>query len=117
MNILLWILQGLLGAMFITAGIMKSTQPKEKLARLNWTARYSPGMIKFIGVSELLAGLGLILPWATGFAVILTPVAAGALALIMIMAALDHLKNDEKKEVMVNVIIFVLAVIVAFGRF
>lgn len=117
MNLFLWILQGLLGAMFIMAGIMKSTQPKEKLSKMAWTGRYAPGTIKFIGVAELLAGIGLIVPWATGIVPLLTPVAAGGIALIMILAAIDHLKSNEKKEVIINVIILLLAACIAFGRY
>jgi len=116
-DIILWVLQVLLGAMFIFAGLMKATQSKEKLARMAWTHRYEHGTIKFIGIAEALAGIGLIAPWATGFVPVLTPIAAGGIALIMILAAMDHIKYNEKKEVMVNIVIFLLAVFVAFGRY
>jgi hypothetical protein len=74
MNVFLWIVQAVLAAMFVLAGIMKSTQPKEKLApKLPWVQDFSAGTVRFIGVAELLGGLGLILPAATGIAPILTP--------------------------------------------
>jgi uncharacterized membrane protein len=116
MNIALWIVQGLLGAMFVLAGAMKATQAKEKLAKMAWTARWSASTIKFIGVSELLIGLGLILPQATGILPVLTPVAAIALGLVMVLAAVDHARSKEMKEVVVNVVILGLAAFVAYGR-
>ncbi|MEU7871810.1 DoxX family protein [Dactylosporangium sp. NPDC049140] len=67
MNVTLWIVQILLGAAFVLAGVMKSTQPKEKLQpNLPWVEDLSPGTVRFIGVAELLGGLGLILPAASG---------------------------------------------------
>ena len=116
MNTALWIVQGLLSAMFVMAGVMKSTQPKEKLAKMAWTARQTSGMIKFIGVSELLIGLGLILPQLTGILPILTPIAAIALCLIMVLAAVDHYKSKEMKEIGFNVFVIALAAFVAYGR-
>jgi uncharacterized membrane protein YphA (DoxX/SURF4 family) len=118
MNIFLWILQGLLGAMFIAAGAMKAAQPKEKLAAtMTWVNRRSANTVKFIGVVELLGGLGLILPWATGIAEILTPLAAVGIAVIMLLAIGDHVRAKEFRNVPVNVIIGAVAVVVAVGRF
>jgi len=117
MNIALWIVQGLLAAMFVMAGLMKLFQSKEKLARLAWTARQSVGMIKFIGLSEFLIGLGLILPQLTRILLILTPIAAIALCLIMVLAAIDHFKNKEMKEIGINLFVMALAAFVVYGRF
>lgn len=59
----------MLAAMFVMAGVMKSTQPKAKLVgRLPWTADFSQGTVRFIGVVEFAAALGLVLPAATGIA-------------------------------------------------
>lgn len=117
MNTALWIVQGLLCALFIMAGLMKLTQPKEKLAKMAWTTRQTAGMIKFIGASELLIGFGLILPHLTNILPILTPIAAVATCLIMLLAAADHYKAKETKEVGTNIFILVLAAFVAYGRF
>lgn len=118
MNIVLWVLQGLLGAAFIAAGLMKSIQPKEKLpANMTWTSRYGPGTIKFIGVTELLGGLGLILPWATGIAPVLTPIAAVGLLVIMLLAVADHVRAKEYSVLPVNLVLGALALIIAIGRF
>ena len=118
MNIVLWILQGLLGAAFIAAGLMKATQPKEKLpANMTWTQRYSAGTIKFIGVTEVLGGLGLILPWATDIAPVLTPIAAVGLLVIMLLAIADHVRAKEYSVIPFNLVLGALALVIAIGRF
>ncbi|GAA2364760.1 DoxX family protein [Dactylosporangium salmoneum] len=118
MNIVLWVLQIVLGAAFLMAGVMKTTQPKEKLAgNMTWVNRRSAGTVKFIGAMELLGGLGLILPWATDIAPILTPLAAVGLAVIMVLAIADHVRAKEYNVILINVILGAIAVIIAVGRF
>ncbi|MDI1459527.1 DoxX family protein [Catellatospora sp. KI3] len=119
MNIALWIVQILLGLAFLAAGLLKATQPKEALRakNLNWVDDYSAGMVKLIGVSEILGGIGLIAPWATGIAPVLTPIAAVALAAVMVGAALAHLRRKEYPAIVFNIVLAALAVFVAVGRF
>ena len=94
MNIFLWILQIVLAGMFAFAGVLKATQPKEKLlANMPWVEDFSPNTVKFIGVMELLAAVGLILPAATGIAPVLTPLAASGLAVLMVLAATTHARR------------------------
>src|SRR3954470_11180342 len=84
MNGIRWIVQAILAVAFVLAGVMKSTQPKEKLQpNLPWVEDFSLGTVRLIGVAELLGGLGLILPAALDIAPILTPIAASCLALVM----------------------------------
>ena len=116
MNVFLWIVQAVLAAMFAMAGLMKSTQPKEKLApRLPWVEDFSAATVRFIGVVELLGAIGLILPAATGIAPILTPVAATGLALIMVLAAATHIRRKEPSGVAFNAVLFALAVVRRLG--
>jgi uncharacterized membrane protein len=118
MNTALWIAQGLFGAMFIMAGLMKSTQPKEKLAQnMPWVNDYSAAQVKMIGISELLGGIGLILPWYLGIASILTPIAASALALVMVLAAVYHFRHKEYPGIGVNFFLLVGVLFIAWGRF
>jgi uncharacterized membrane protein len=118
MNVVLWIVQGLLAAGFGMAGVMKSTQPKEKLVdRLPWVEDFSPATVRFIGIVELAAALGLILPAVTGIAPILTPLAAAGLAVVMVLAAITHVRRKEPSGIAVNAVFFALAVFVAWGRF
>jgi uncharacterized membrane protein YphA (DoxX/SURF4 family) len=118
MNIALWIIQVVLAGAFAFAGVMKATQPKEKLAaRMGWVEDFSGGTVRFIGVMELLAAIGLILPAVTGIAPILTPLAASGLVIMMVLAAITHARRKEPQIIGANVVLLVLAAIVAWGRF
>jgi hypothetical protein len=118
MNTALWIAQGVLGAMMIMAGMMKSIQSKEKLApKLPWVNDYSAGTVKFVGVSELLGGIGLIVPWYTGILPILTPIAAVGIGVIMILAAVYHFNKKEYPGIGINMFLLAIAAFIAWGRF
>ena len=103
--------------MFIMAGVMKTFQYEKAKASLPWVKEYSKGFVAFIGLAELLGGLGLILPFATGVAPFLTPAAAIGLAAIMLLAAVFHARRKEYSGIGMNVILLALAVFVAIGRF
>ena len=118
MNVALWIIQIVLAAAFLIAGTTKVLTPKEKLReRMAWVDDFSQTSVRLIGSAEILGALGLILPAATGIAPILTPIAAVGLINIMIGAAITHVRRQEPAIVPVNVVLLVLAAIVAWGRF
>ena len=119
MNVALWIIAGLLAAAFLGAGLMKVSRPKEKLAAsgMKWTDDFGSGTVKLIGTLEILGAVGLILPGALGIAPVLVPLAAVGLALIMVGAAITHWRRGERQMIVGNVILFVLAALVAGGRF
>jgi predicted tellurium resistance membrane protein TerC len=118
MNVFLWILQIVLAAMFAMAGVTKATQPKEKLAaRLPWVEDFSAGTVRFIGVVELLAAIGLVVPAATGILPVLTPLAATGLAIVMVLAMNTHRRRREPGAVAFNAVLFAVAVVIAWGRF
>src|SRR5262245_47509899 len=118
MNVVLWIVQVLLAVAFAGAGFLKTTQPKEKLQpRMAYVEDFSAGTVKLIGTSELLAAVGLILPWLTGIAPVLTPLAASGLVLLMILAIATHVRRKEYPAILFNVILGALALFVALGRF
>jgi uncharacterized membrane protein YphA (DoxX/SURF4 family) len=118
MNVLLWILAGLLAVAFLGAGLTKLTQPKEKLAaRMAWVEDFSPGLIRTIGALEVLAAIGLILPAALDVVPVLVPLAAVGLAALMIGAAVTHARRREPQLIVVNVVLLVFAVVVLWGRF
>ncbi len=74
MNIVLWVVQVLLGLAFIAAGSLKVSQPADKLKKnMNWVEDVTPTSVKGIGVLEILGGLGLILPAVTHILPWLTP--------------------------------------------
>jgi hypothetical protein len=118
MNTALWIAQILLALAFGAAGVIKATQPHEKLvASMGWAGDYSPGFVKFVGVVEVLAALGLILPAVTGVAPILTPIAASGLAVAQAGAIAVHVRRKEPQFIIGNLVLIALAVFVAWGRF
>ncbi|ROO84809.1 DoxX-like protein [Actinocorallia herbida] len=119
MNIALWIVAGLLAAAFLGAGAMKSLQPKEKLAAsgLGWVEDYSAVAVKAIGVIEVLAAIGLILPALVDVAPILVPLAAAGLAVTMVGAIVVHVRRKENQALPVNAVLLLLSVFVAWGRF
>lgn len=120
MNIVLWILATVLALLFLAAGGMKLAQPKEKLVaspNMAWAEAFSPGTLKVIGALEVLAAIGLILPAALGIVPLLTPLAATGLVLLMVGAAITHARRKESSTIVMNVVLIVLAGVVAWGRF
>lgn len=118
MNIVLWVLAGVLAALFLAAGLTKLTQPKKKLAAtMGWVEDFSPGMVTTIGGLEVLAAIGLILPAALHIVPVLVPLAVTGLVLLMIGAAITHARRREFPMIGINVVLLVLAAVVAWGRF
>ena len=116
-NIALWIAQGLLAVMFIMAGIMKATQPIEALAEsLPWVTSTPLGLVRFIGISELLGGLGLLIPSIFRFKPFFTVWAALGLALIMVLAAGFHASRGEFPNIGMNVVLIGIALFIVWGR-
>jgi uncharacterized membrane protein YphA (DoxX/SURF4 family) len=101
---------------FTMAGLAKATQPKAKLAKnMAWTDDFSQGQIRIIGILEILGGLGVILPAITNILTWLTPIAAAGLMLIMVGAALTHIRRKEYPLIAVNAVLFTLATVVLIG--
>jgi putative oxidoreductase len=116
-NIALWVVQGLLAAMFIMAGAMKASQPIEAMAEsLPWVTSTPIGLVRFIGISELLGGIGLLLPSLLRIKPFLTVWAAIGLALVMLLAAVFHGSRAEFPLIGMNVILMAMALFVAWGR-
>ena len=118
MDVAVWVLQVLLALAFLLAGVMKSTQPRQKLAtNMGWVEDFSDNTVRTIGVLELLAGIGLLLPAVTGVATVLVPLAAVGLALLMVGAAATHRRRGELPMIGINAVLLLLAVVVAWARF
>ena len=118
MNIALWIVQILLALAFAMAGIMKVTQPIDRLeTRMEWVKDVGPRGVPLIGSLEILGAIGLILPAVTGILPWLTPLAAACLALTMIGAMIVHGRRGEYSQIGINVILLLLTLFVAYGRF
>jgi DoxX-like family len=118
MNTALWIVAGLLAVMAAAGGALKLMQPPDRLAALGWgfVEDFRPGTIKAIGILEILAAIGLILPAALDLVPILVPLAALGLVLLMVGAMITHLRRHEAPALVVNLVILALAAFVAWGR-
>ena len=119
MNLALWIIAIVLAVAFAASGLMKQFVPKDKLVTSGqgWAQDFSPTGIRLIGLAEILGAIGLVLPAAVHIAPILVPLAAVGLALVMAGAAAVHARRKEAPNVVVNAVLLVLAVVVAWGRF
>ena len=119
MNIALWIVAGLMAATFLASGATKLAQSKEKLAASGMPVveDFSAGAVKAIGILEVLAAVGLILPAVLDIAPVLVPLAAVGLVLLMVGAIITHLRRHEAQAIVVNLALLALAVLVAWGRF
>jgi hypothetical protein len=99
---------------------MKLLTPKERLAKNPSMAaaaeEFSATSIKLIGAAEVAGALGLILPWLTRVAPILTPAAAAGLALLQVGAAVFHGRRREYNRLPVNAVFLALAAFIAVAR-
>lgn len=117
LHIGLWVAQVLLALVFAMAGLMKLITPAAELAKVPGVLVPPVELVRFIGVSELAGTLGLILPALTRIRPGLTPLAAAALGVVMVLATGYHIVRDEFQSVPATVLIGVLAAFVAWGRF
>src|SRR5262245_26080680 len=113
MNYALWIVQALLALLFVFAGGMKLVLPIEEMTK----EIALPGLfLRFIGVAELLGGLGLILPGLFGIRPGLTPLAALGLVIIMIGAVGLTLSVGGLASALLPLVVGLAAAFVAYGR-
>ena len=113
MTYALWVVQVLLALLFVFAGGMKLVLPLDQLAG---PVPLPAAFIRFIGVAELLGGLGLVLPAALRIRPGLTPLAAAGLVVIMIGAVVITLIGAQPGGAVISLVVGLLAAFVAYGR-
>ena len=114
MSLALWILQALLGLFFaLGSGAPKLLLPPEMLPLPIPLPR---AFVLFIGVAEVLGGLGLILPGLLRIQPGLTPLAAAGLVLVTIGAAAYQLAAGQIESALFAVAVGLLCAFVAYGR-
>ena len=112
-NVTLWVIQGLLAALFLFAGSMKLILPIEAMAG----PVSLPGwFLRFIGVAEVTGAIGLILPWLTRIQPRLTPMAASGLVIIMSGATAITVIGAPAATAAVPFVVGLLAATVAYSR-
>jgi uncharacterized membrane protein YphA (DoxX/SURF4 family) len=113
LNVLLWVLQVLLALLFMFAGVMKFVMPVEEMTK----QIALPGwFLHFIGASEILGAIALILPGILRIRTGLTALAAALLVIIMIGATAVNLKIGQRGAALTTVIVGLLLVFVAYNR-
>lgn len=116
MDIALWIASGVVAFATLAAGGLKLAVPRVKLMeKMKWAATWRDGQVKLLGLAEALGGIGVVVPQATGLWPILTPIAAGGLAVLMIGAVKTHLDLEESP--VAPAVVGLLAIAVALARF
>ena len=118
MNIARWIIQILLALLFLFSGGIKLILPIETLTSMGSPNQvHLPGLfIRFIGVCEVLGGLGLVLPGLLKIRPELTWLAAAGLVIIMIGATVVSLMGDGIGAAVVPFVVGLLLVFVAYKR-
>lgn len=114
MNVMIWMLQVLLAALFLWHGGFMVAPPADMVAMIN--AQLTPGLRVFIGVAEILAAAGLVLPSMTRILPWLTAWAAAGLMLVMSSATAFHLVRGELGSALTTAILLVLVTTVAYVR-
>jgi hypothetical protein len=115
MNRGLWIVQILLAALFLFAGGAKFAVPAEEMTK-GMPAWISISLLHFVGVCEVLGGIGLILPGLLHLKPGLTPLAAAGLTIIVICATVLTIQTGMLATAILPAVAALLAAFVAYGR-
>lgn len=119
MSYLLWAIQILLAILFLFAGgskLVMSIEVMQELARQSGQTPLPGLLLRFIGLAELLGGLGLVLPGLLRIRPGLTPLAAVGLLIIMISATVITMSSGAIGTAVFPLIVTLLLAFVAYGR-
>jgi uncharacterized membrane protein YphA (DoxX/SURF4 family) len=114
MNIVLWILQVLLALAFAAHGWMMLFPSPEIAAQMN--ANLPRWFSLFIGVAEVAAAIGLILPGVTRIMPFFVTWAAVGIAIIMVSATGYHAVRAEWAGTATTFVLLLMAAFLAYGR-
>ena len=114
MNILLWVLQVLLAAAFFAHGLLFLNPPADIAVQMN--ASLPRWFQLFLGLAEVAAAVGLILPGATRILPQLVVWAAGGTVIVLVSATAWHLWRGENSSAGITALLLAMAVFVAYMR-
>jgi len=114
MNIILWILQVLLAAQFLQHGLIMLFPPAEYVAIMN--ATLGIGLRYFIGVVEILAVFGLILPGLLRIYTWLIPLTGLGLMIITASATVYHFIRGETSSAVYTAVLLIIITFVTYMR-
>jgi DoxX-like protein len=112
-NVLLWIVQGALAALFLFAGGFKLVAP---IAMLKGPVELPGLFLKFIGLAEVAGALGLVLPGILHVQRGLTPLAAVGLVIIMTGATTTTIEGGALGPAVLPFVVGLLALSIVYGR-
>jgi uncharacterized membrane protein YphA (DoxX/SURF4 family) len=115
MNIVLWILQVLLAAAFLAHGLMFLMPPPDIAALMN--ASLPRWFQVFLGVAEVLAAVGLILPGVTRILPGLVTWSAVGIMIVMVSATIYHFARNEISSGLITLLLLAMATFVAYTRY
>ena len=115
MNIVLWVLQVLLAVAFIAHGWLFLSPPPEVAVQMN--AMLPRWFQLFLGVAEVLAGVGLTLPGLTRVQPWLVTWAAIGVMMVTASATVFHLMRAEWSSAAITLLLFAMAAFVAYMRY
>jgi hypothetical protein len=117
MKALLWTLQITVAVILLVSGYTKLFLPHEQVAEAaEWTGAYTEVFVRYIGMIDILGGLGLILPGLLAIYPRITGYTAIGIAVLMIAAMVLHIDRYEFGAIWVNIFILIASVIIAYGR-
>jgi uncharacterized membrane protein YphA (DoxX/SURF4 family) len=114
MNGMLWVLQVLLAAAFFAHGWLFLTPPADIAVQMD--ASLPRWFQLFLGVAELSAAAGLILPGVTRILPWLVSWAAAGIVIVMISATIWHVLRGEMSSAGITLILLAMAAYVAGMR-
>lgn len=115
MTVAFWVLAGFLAVFYVSSGGIKVVRSRDALRpMMAWVDAMPLGLVRTIGLLEVLGALGLVLPPLTGVAPWLAVAAAMGLALVQVGALTLHLRRGETRVIGLNVALLVLAGVTAW---
>ena len=116
MALAVWIVQGLLGLIFVITGCFKFFQSREKVIASGgtWAEDFKPGTVKLIAGAEIICGIAVIVPKLLGYGSYRTFISAAGIALIMAGSIYTHLKRKEFQHAIINSVFLIMGLFVAY---
>jgi hypothetical protein len=115
MNIVLWVLQVLLAVAFFAHGMLFLVPPPDIAALMN--ASLPRWFQLFLGIAEILAAVGLILPGLTRVQPWLVTWAAVGIMIVMVSATVYHIVRAEWSSAAITLLLLAMAAFVAYMRY
>lgn len=117
LNVSLWVAQIFIFVSFVPAGAMKLFMPITELASIwEWAGVLPVLAVRMLGIVDIAGGVGVVLPALTRIQPRLTVLAALGCAALQIFAMIFHASRGEVSVLPLNVVMFVTAVFIVWGR-